>query len=322
MSRRGAAFAAVWVGACGVLSATRLERSWQTGLGPSRAAAATPPRWLTPDEARRWMLELINRDRASVGLGPVELDASAAQSAGQSHAEDMAARGFLSHWGSDGSVPEQRYTEAGGVDMVMENVSCFTDGRARSLDDHPRIDSRKIEAAEAMFFHEVPPNDGHRQNIVKPWHKRVGIGVAQPAITPTEIPVPCIAQEFVDSFGAYGPLPRAAAVGSVVHVSGTVDPPASFVGVGIARIDAPTPLSVAALASRHSYPIPSPYEMLWRPGYRTPIPVRVSGGSFAVDVPMSEGGRPGLYEVSVWASMPGANRFVMVSLRTVRGDLR
>src|SRR5579884_304796 len=173
------------------------------------SAATVPARPLTPDQARRYMVELINRDRASEGLPPVVLDEGPATRAGQAHADDMASHGYLGHWGTDGSVPEQRFTEAGGADMVVENASCFTDERARPLDRDARIDPKEVERAEDMFFHERPPNDGHRKNILRPWHNRVGIGVAQPVATRTELPVPCFAQEFVDAYGTYAPVPRA-----------------------------------------------------------------------------------------------------------------
>lgn len=267
--------------------------------------------------ARRYMLELINRDRASAGLEAVVLDEGPAQRAGQAHAEDMARRGYLGHWGSDGSVPEQRFTEAGGTDMVLENASCFTDEKNRTLDRAPAIDPKSVELAERMFFNERPPHDGHRRNILKPWHKRVGIGVAQPIATETEIAAPCFAQEFVDAYGTYGALPRSARVGDVVHVDGAVQSPATFAGVGMARIDVPRPLGVGELNRRRSYPVPAPYVMYWPPGFQTPIPVRTTANRFMVDVPVSDEGKPGLYEVSIWASVPGSNDLVMVSLRTI-----
>ena len=73
------------------------------------------------------MLRLINRDRASVGLGPVTLDEGAAQDAGQAHAEDKAHLGYLGHWGSDGSIPEERLTRAGGADLDFANAICLFD---------------------------------------------------------------------------------------------------------------------------------------------------------------------------------------------------
>ncbi len=282
------------------------------------APQQSPAGKLTIAQARKYMLDLVNRDRASMGLGPVGLDDGPAQHAGQAHAEDMAKYGYLGHWGTDGSVPEQRYTEAGGSDMVMENASCFTDEQKRSLDGDPRIDPKQVEQTEAMFFNEKPPHDGHRKNILKPFHKRVGIGVAQPVPTATEIPVPCISQEFIDDYGSYGSVPGKMRPGDTLHVEGSVASPATFAGVGLARVDAPKPLAVDDLNQRRSYPIPQPFQMYWPPGYETPIPVKVAGNRFTIDVPLSDGGKSGLYELSVWATVPGTKDLVMVSLRTIK----
>lgn len=272
------------------------------------------------DEARRYMLVLINQDRASENLPPVELDEGAPTRSGQRHATDMAKNAFLGHWGSDGSVPEQRLTEAGGHDMVLENASCYTDEVARTIDPRPRIDPEDVERAESMFFHETPPNDGHRKNILKATHKRVGIGIAQPVATATEIPVPCIAQEFVDPYGTYGLLPKKAKVGDVIRVEGSVEAPAEFGGVGLARVETPKPVPVAELNRRRSYPVPTPYQMYWPQGFKTPIPVAVRAGRFSVEVPVSDAGKPGLYEVSVWAKFPPSKEYVMVGLRTLPVD--
>jgi hypothetical protein len=268
------------------------------------------------------MLALINRDRATQHLPPVALDDGAPTRAGQRHAEDMARLGFLGHWGSDGSVPEQRYTESGGTDVSFENALCYTDQGVRPLDPDPSIDPVEIEKSEAAFFNEVPPNDGHRKNILRPGHKRVGIGIAQPVATPTEHPVPCISQEFTYFYGSYGKLPAHAKVGDVVHVEGTLSADASFGGVGVARVDAPRPIPVPELNARRSYTQPEPFRMYWPEGFVTPLPVKVKGQSFSIDVPLDDKSKPGLYEVSVWAKLPGAQGpadkgFVSVSLRTV-----
>jgi hypothetical protein len=284
----------------------------QGALPPTPAATGL----LTVAQARRYMLQLINRDRATQGLPPVVLDEGPAQRSGQGHAEDMAKNGYLGHWGSDGSVPEQRFTEAGGSDMVLENASCFTDEKKRTLDGSPTIDPKNVDQTEDMFFHEVPPHDGHRKNILKTWHKTVGIGIAQPIATPTEIPVPCFSQEFVDDYGSYSALPSRVHVGDTLHVEGTVTLPATFAGVGLARVDAPKPIPVPELNKRRSYPVPTPYQMYWPPGFQTPIPVKVAGAHFSIDIPVSDGGKSGLYELSVWATVPGTSDLTMVSLRT------
>ena len=281
-------------------------------------SAAPSGKGMTVAEARRYMVELINRDRASAGLAPVAIDEGPASRAGQAHAEDMASHGYLGHWGTDGSVPEQRLTDAGGTDMVLENASCFTDERLRVLDRTPHIDPKSVELAEDMFFHEKPPNDGHRRNILRAWHKKVGIGIAQPVATPTEVPAPCFAQEFVDPYGAYATAPRHARVGETLHVEGTIAAPAKFAGVGLARVDEPRPLAPSDLNRRRVYPVPPPYQMYWPSGYQTPIPVKVTGNRFAIDVPLSDHGKGGMYELSVWATVPSEPDFVMVSLRTIQ----
>jgi len=285
---------------------------------PADAPGGGSVRRLTVADARRYMVQLINRDRASMGLSPVALDEGAATRAGQAHASDMAGNGYLGHWGTDGSVPEQRFTQAGGADMVLENSSCFTDEQRRTLDPAPLIDPKNLDQAEDMFFHEQPPRDGHRKNILKPWHNKVGIGIAQSVPTATEIPVPCVAQEFVDSLGTYGPVPSAMKVGETLHVEGAVASPSSFAGVGLSRVDAPVALAVSEANRRRSYPVPAPYQMYWPPGFQTPIPVKVSGARFSIDVPVSDGGKPGMYEVSVWARVPASPDLVMVSLRTIQ----
>ncbi len=263
---------------------------------------------------------LVNRDRRAQGLAPLELDEGAPTASGQAHAEDMARLGYLGHWGSDGSVPEQRHTEAGGSDMVLENALRFTDEAKRTLDPTPLIDPAQVERAEALFFDEVPPNDGHRRNILRPSHTRIRIGIAQPVATPREIPVPCFTQELTDGWGTYAPLPRRAKVGSTVHVEGTLLAAAAPTGVGVARVMVPRAMAASELNTRRSYPVPKPFQMYWKPGFVTPIPMRVDGPRFSIDVPLSDRAQPGLYEISVWAQIRGTREHTMVGLRTIVVD--
>ena len=273
---------------------------------------------LTIPEARRYMLTLINRDRATEKLPPVELDEGPPTIAGQAHAEDMVHLGYLGHWGSDGSVPEQRHTEAGGVDMVLENALGFTDEKVREVDPNARLTKTQIERAEEMFFNEVPPNDGHRRNILKPLHTKVGIGIAQSKESAKELAVPCFVQEFTDSYGTYAPLPKTAKVGQIIHVEGKLKDGVRPSGVGLARVALPKPMTPSDLNKRRSYPVPKPYQMYWGPGFVTPIRANIVGTSIAIDVPLSDQKQPGLYEVSVWAKLPGSEEQTMIGLRTIR----
>jgi hypothetical protein len=49
----------------------------------------------------------------------------------------------------------------------------------------------------------------------------------------------------------------------------------------------------------------------------TPIVVDIVGQKLSVDVPLSDGGQPGLYEISIWAKVAANSEQTMVSLRTI-----
>jgi uncharacterized protein YkwD len=288
------------------------------GCSP-RAPGSSPPVTMarpsgptTIDVATAYVLSLINRDRQAAGLQPVELDPVASIGA-ERHARDMARHGFTAHWGSDGSVPEQRYTEAGGTDMVQENVACLFDGVPRDLDSAPRFDPALLEKLEQMFMDEVPPNDGHRRNILKPSHERVGVGLAQPAA----VNQPCLAQEFVDDWGDYTELPRQAPRDVSLHVAGELSTKVQFGAVGVGRIEPAKPLSPQHLNSTSIYRMPTPETLYLPPGFKTPKPVRVDGQTFAIDVGLGPRPRAGRYAISVWGKEPGKTELFMVSLRTV-----
>lgn len=278
-----------------------------------------PSGLLTLAEAERYMLELINRDREAEGIAAVEWDAVAAK-AGKRHAQDMAKNGFTAHIGTDGSIPEQRYTESGGVHMSQENAGCFADAKPRELDPAPMFEPAMIEKVEAAFMAEKPPHDGHRKNILREWHTHVGVGL----VKTSGLNIVCMSQEFTDQYGSYADAPADGKVGEQLKVSGTVMKPAKFVGVGLSRVDMPTPKQPSALLRTGSYPIPAPFVTYFPQGFVTPIPVQVKGGDFTIEIPLSDNksapakGRPGLYGLSVWAEVPGTKDFVMVSLRTIR----
>jgi uncharacterized protein YkwD len=277
------------------------------------APLARPSKPMPLADARKYFIRLVNRDREREGLEPVVLDTTA-QKAAQEHADDMASHGYTAHYGTDGSVPETRYSAAGGTDIAFENAACFFDNTERKLDKGALFLASELERIESAFIDEKPPHDGHRRNILNPWHNRVGIGLAQPV----GITVPCAAQEFVDHYGKYDPLPATASVGAKIHVAGEVISPATFGAVAVARIDLVKPRASADLNGTGSYQLPAPYATYLPKGYVTPIEVRVVDGSrFSVDVPLDDRGRPGIYEVSVWGLVPESTDLVTLSLRTV-----
>jgi hypothetical protein len=161
-----------------------------------------------------------------------------------------------------------------------------------------------------MFMDEVPPNDGHRQNVLKPEHNRVGIGLAQPE----GVNQPCLAQEFVDSYGRYEALPKEAKPKATLRIAGTLSAPLDFGGIGIGRTPLPTPKRVEEVSGARGYAIPGPERLYFGPGFKTPKPVAVDGRRFSIELEL--GSQRGLYAVSIWAKK-GTGKLFMVSMRTI-----
>lgn len=128
----------------------------------------TPGRLDSPESQ---MLYLTNQDRTAQQnweetqgrAHPLQWDDRLAAAA-RAHSEDMARAGYLSHEGSDGSVPAQRVSYM-GIQWLStgENVA-----RARDAAE-----------AEALFMDEPRFQQNHRSNILNPNYTIVGIGVAR-----------------------------------------------------------------------------------------------------------------------------------------------
>ena len=118
------------------------------------------------DPVRQHMLELINEARAAANASPVTLGDNPAA---QLHADDMLKLRFLSHWGSDGLKPQMRYSLTGGHQRNSENayrkLSCFS-----PITTAEQIATRMMNAFMA--------SRGHRDNILRPNHSKVNIGIA------------------------------------------------------------------------------------------------------------------------------------------------
>ncbi len=279
------------------------------------APATTPqaqPGMLTRAQAEKYMLDLVNRDRKAHGLNPVVWNATAAK-AGQRQAEDMAKHGFTAHFGTDGSYPEQRHTEAGGVAMVTENVACFADAKDRELDPDPLFPVEELDRIERTFMDEVPPMDGHRRNILTAQHTSLGVGLSKTK----ELHIVCLAQEFIDDYGKYEPVPKKAALGANIRVAGEVVGNAQIAAVGLARVDLPKARTAADLNKTYAYAMPQPYVTYFPKGFKSPIPLNVNGNSFWIEVPLSDRNKPGLYSLSVWGRFSHTKDLLMISLQTI-----
>lgn len=131
-----------------------------------------PPPPLRHLEEKQFMLELINDERVSAGLSPVVLGDNAAA---QLHAEASLENCFSSHWGVDGLKPYMRYSLAGGYQSNGENGSGL-DYCTKASDGYRALGNLERQIREAMAGWMT--SQGHRKNILDPWHKKVNIGLA------------------------------------------------------------------------------------------------------------------------------------------------
>lgn len=137
----------------------------------SQAKELSPPEL---EEIKKILLEQINRDRALHKLGPLEYDALASQ-VGDAHCQEMLKEGYLSHWNRQGLKPYHRYSLAGGSAFISENA--FTWEVDPPVEMTKELLTQGVLFAQRQFMEEIPPNDGHRQNILDPHHTAVGIGL-------------------------------------------------------------------------------------------------------------------------------------------------
>jgi uncharacterized protein YkwD len=129
-------------------------------------------------------LELINKDRAAFGLGPVKLGSN---SAAQIHAEDVFRNKQISHWMSNGEKPYMTYSKYGGTGSIGQNVAIagFSKAQYELCIDNTLYDCERIDPLVTIqeLQHEMMYNDteccadGHRNNILNKYRTDVSIGI-------------------------------------------------------------------------------------------------------------------------------------------------
>lgn len=259
----------------------------------------------SPDftEMGRYMLELINADRASNGLLlPVEWDELAAE-AGRRHAEEMVRYGYFSHWNLAGLGPDLRYALAGGTDYVMENIFShwqrYDDGSPV-----PVLDWRALVRDSEEGLMNSPP---HRANILTPAHTHVGVGMAyDPATGEFRL-----AQEFINRYTAMDPLPPAAAAGAELTVGGALFAGASQPLVNLMYEPFPAPMSVEELNVTGSYSSSAAFVAAVEPDVD-------AQGEYVARVRLPSDASPGYYHLHVWAEVGGESAPVAGAVVLIR----
>jgi hypothetical protein len=132
--------------------------------------ASLPASAQGPDPVVTWQL-LLNQARLDEGLAPYGFSTLLAAAA-QRHADDLVAHGFTDpddvHLGSDGTHEQQRIAEAGYAAWTWNEGGAIAD---------ENVWSGTIEDGMTFFLEDVP----HRDNILSPTYREVGIGVATDA---------------------------------------------------------------------------------------------------------------------------------------------
>ena len=138
---------------------------------PTFTPTPTPTATPTPDPYEL-MLNLINKARAEAGVSPLVMGDNRAA---QIHADNSLANCISSHWSIDGLTPNMRYSLAGGYQSANENVS-GSDYCRLPNQGYSAISSAAEEVRRHMKGWMDSP--GHRDNILKPRHRKINIGLA------------------------------------------------------------------------------------------------------------------------------------------------
>ena len=160
-------------------------------------------------EDKQYMLQVINAERTNSGLNPVVLgDNNAAQLHAEAALENCSSS---PHWGVDGLKPYMRYSLAGGYQSNGEN-GFGSDYCKKPSDGYRAIASINQKVREAVESWMGSP--GHRANILRPFHKKVNIGLAWDRYNFKAY------QHFEGDYVEYDSLPSI--IGTVLSLSGRV----------------------------------------------------------------------------------------------------
>jgi len=142
-------------------------------LSSENLSYPTPPQiknYTPSNHTIAYALYLINKDRENYSLNPVTLSNI---TSAQQHADSMLKYGYFSHWDIYGMKPYMRYTLLGGKGAVQENVAYIYKS------DGINVTSALKQMEYHMMYDDYTCCDnGHRYNILNPYHNQVSIGVA------------------------------------------------------------------------------------------------------------------------------------------------
>jgi len=254
---------------------------------------------------KKYHLERINRDRKAFNLPPVEYDRLASEVA-DAHCRDMLEHDYFSHWSRDGSKPYMRYSQAGGNDAIVENLSRLWD--ASLVPSNQQI-NEILDRFQDRIMAERPPFDGHRKNVLDPDHTHVGIGLA------IGLEHVYLAQEFINRHVQIENLPRRANFSDTIIIKGRpLDRQSKIGAISIYYEPLPQPMTIDQLKRTNAYSLPDE-EFTLRP--RLPTGHYYLDGSKGVITIAPDGSfqaplvlwrkQPGIYTIVVWLERDDRN---------------
>jgi uncharacterized protein YkwD len=290
------------------------------GEGPADEARMT---------LRQEMLRLINRDRATNGLGIVQLDPESSAIA-DSYCEQQIRNGTTGHFTIDGYAPYMRYSFAGGNDGISENAAAWS----ANYNFTDRLVYGMARRSQQAMLLEQAPHDGHRRTILDPYATHVGIGLAWNG---GEFRM---AQEFVRRYLSWTrPLPRAAGLHEPISASARPAPGYRVEAISVHHEPIPVALTAKVANAISSYSLPEARRD-YLPRLKTWVHPRGDGtfqvvreeytdgshgdfsvsddGTFTFPVPFQEG--PGVYTVVVWLKRKGDTAPIAASNISIRVD--
>ncbi len=231
---------------------------------------------------RRLMLELINQERRQRGLSKLAWDETAAV-VSYEQAHEMVRLGYMNHWNTKGYGPDYRYTLAGGLDSVRENVYLYQHSEGSGPQSADDWEALVRDAHQALM-----DSPGHRDNILSPEHTHVGVGMAYQS----EEGRFGVAQAFVNHYITLEPLPRRVAVGESILVTGRLGEKIESPFIELVHQPSPQPMSVTELRQND-------YDPAWN-SYDTLSLTVGDTGQFGERVTLDWQDKPGLYHVRIW----------------------
>ena len=206
------------------------------------------------EDAREYMLELVNEARGDSGVQPVRLGHNPAA---QMHAEASLRNCTISHWDVWGLKPNHRYTLTGGTGTGAENAQgrsyCAGPEHGGPYEGIARWDV--LNAMTAWL-----DSRGHRENILHPGHTIMHVGIAHDPYNLTLI------QQFSSDYVTYRERPGISPAG-VLTMSGAVQDATLDTGnqvvVEIGYDTGPTPLARSQLSKTNALCHPRIVGAIW-----------------------------------------------------------